>query len=215
MQRFSSPLPAPFQSSKKLYLVRTADAHGKAAPGDKDKSGEQVLSAKVNSSDKYISAEHNLNLFPILGCLWGRCSYWYMLLLKIVHAPLTCFRAWLARDKRGTCPQCACRAVRGHPRKMLSRECTENFSHSCCLQICPGQSPVRQTPLQWGVIPPHWLGFRLCTMKRWERALESLSLFAGQLSPESPHASCIRSSCTGGHAESNPEVPRGGLPCGY
>lgn len=98
--------PAPFQSSKKLYLVRTADAHGKAAPGDKDKSGEQVLNAKVNSSDKYISAEQNLSLFPILGCLWGRCSHCYMLLLKVVHAPLTCFRAWLARGKRNTSTMC-------------------------------------------------------------------------------------------------------------
>lgn len=102
--RASVPLPkvspAPLQSSKKSYLVGTAAAQGKAGAGDKDESREPVLNTKVNSSDKYISAEPNLSLFPILGCLWARCSHRYvLLLLKVMHALLVCFRAWLAREK--------------------------------------------------------------------------------------------------------------------
>lgn len=63
------------------------------------------MNAQVNSSDKYISVEQNLSLFTILGCLWARRSHRYvLLLLKVMHALLMCFREWLARDKRGINP---------------------------------------------------------------------------------------------------------------
>lgn len=56
----------PFELSKKLYLMGTAAVQGKADAGDKDKSGEQVLNAKVNSSDNNISAEPKLSSLPAL-----------------------------------------------------------------------------------------------------------------------------------------------------
>lgn len=56
----------PFESSKNFYLVGTAAVQGKADAGYKDKSGEQVLNTKVNSSDNNISAEPNVSSLPAL-----------------------------------------------------------------------------------------------------------------------------------------------------
>lgn len=87
----------------------------------------------------------------------------------------------------------------------------KTLSHSCCLQICPGHSPAQQTPAHMGSSCPGGLGFGSALHSGGMRALESLSPFAGQLSPGSPHPSCTCGSHMGGHAGSDPEVPKGVL----
>lgn len=100
---------------------------------------------------------------------------------------------------------CARQAVRGHTRKMLSWDAQKNsFPQPLPSDMAVALPGAANSCTQ--VHPTPGAGLL---------ALESLSLSAGQLSPESPHNSCTCISHTVGQAGSDPEVPRALFPGGY